>query len=193
MSCRVCFAVAIAVTLGSRHATADSGIQLAGTLYKLGSNRQERLYTWEVEACAKVWTSRYRRLDGTLAVEDRTEFAGDRLTGYRYVRHTIGERSSVTVEGQRLRFELERGADRRTETKLTSDVFLAGPAVFRFIQAHLGELAAGRELDFKYGVLDRLDYSPSGCGSRTGGATTTSASRSAPRVPSSGWPSIPST
>jgi hypothetical protein len=30
--------------------------------------------------------------------------------------------------------------------------------VFAFIEQHLDELLAGRELEFKFGVLDRLDY-----------------------------------
>src|SRR5262249_15222882 len=144
--------------LASRPANADPGIELTGALYKLGSNRHERLYTWDTTVCADVWTSRYRRPDGALAVEGRTDFAHRRLTGYSYVRYTTGERSSVKVDGQRLRFELELGDERQSETKTTSEVFLAGPAVFSFIQAHLEELRAGRELGFKYGVLDRLDF-----------------------------------
>jgi len=139
-------------------AAATPDLQLKGTLYALGSKRQKKLYTWEMTTCANVWTSRYYRLDGTLAVEDRTLFAGQRLAEYSYVRHTIGESASVQVSGQQLQFKYALADQQKTETSTTAGVFLTGPAVFAFIEQHLGELLAGNEFEFKFGVLDRLDY-----------------------------------
>ncbi|MEO8180448.1 MAG: hypothetical protein ABI895_16545 [Deltaproteobacteria bacterium] len=142
----------------SQAADAGSGQELRGTLYRLGSHRQQRLYTWSMQVCADVWTSHYYRLDGRRAVEDRTRFSGNRLAEYSYVRHTIGESSSVRVKGERLDFTYQRGGNRQVETRTTVDVFLTGPSVFQFIQQHLPELLADKEFEFKYGVLDRLDY-----------------------------------
>jgi hypothetical protein len=139
-------------------ASATPDLQIEGTLYQLGSNRQKKLYTWKMTTCANVWTSRYYRLDGTLAVEDRTLFAGHSLAEYSYVRHTIGESASVKVRGEQLEFKYSRADQRRSETLTTSGVFLTGPAVFAFIEQHLGQLLAGKALAFKFGVLDRLDY-----------------------------------
>jgi hypothetical protein len=144
--------------LAGRAASATPDLQLKGTLYKLGSNRQKKLYTWEMTTCANVWTSRYYRLDGTLAVEDRTLFAGKRLAEYSYVRHTIGESASVKVSGQELQFKYVLADQQKTETSTTKGVFLTGPAVFAFIEQHLGELLSGKDFEFKFGVLDRLDY-----------------------------------
>jgi hypothetical protein len=137
---------------------ADGGRQLHGTLYALGSRRTVKLYAWEMTVCPEVWTSRYRRLDGTLVVEDFTRFAGRRLSEHRYVRHTTGERSSVQVHGSNLEFEYRRGAQRKVATLAAEGVFLTGPAVFPFIEQQLSRLLSGDELEFKYGVLDRLDY-----------------------------------
>lgn len=139
-------------------AAAAAGVELRGTLYALGSSRAERLYTWEMRVCPNVWTSRYYRLDGALAVEDETRFVGTRFTEYSYVRHAIGERSSVKVSGQQIDFKYQRGNEVKSERTNASGVFLTGPAVFPFIQHHLHELRAGKEFEFKYGVLDRLDY-----------------------------------
>jgi hypothetical protein len=137
---------------------ATPNLQLKGSLYKLGSKWQEKLYTWEMKTCADVWTSRYYRLDGTLAVEERTLFAGRRLAEYSYVRHTIGESASVKVSGQQLEFKYARADQRKAETLTTSGVFVTGPAVFAFIEQHLQDLLAGKELELDFGVLDRLDY-----------------------------------
>jgi hypothetical protein len=139
-------------------ASAAADFQLRGTLYKLGSNRQEKLYTWEMKVCSNVWTSRYRRLDGTLVVEDETRFVGQRLAEYSYVRHTMGERSSVRVKGSQLEFKYRRGNEIKSETLTTEGAFATGPAVFSLIQQHLRELRAGKEFEFEFGVLDRLDY-----------------------------------
>jgi hypothetical protein len=139
-------------------ASAAADVQLRGTLYKLGSNRREKLYTWEMKVCSTVWTSRYRRLDGTLVVEDETRFVGRRFAEYSYVRHTIGERSSVKVRGSQLEFRYQRGNENKSETLTTDGAFATGPAVFSLIQQHLRELRAGKEFEFEFGVLDRLDY-----------------------------------
>lgn len=137
---------------------AAADFQLRGTLYKLDSNRQEKLYTWEMEVCSNVWTSRYRRLDGTLVVEDETRFVSQRFAEYSYVRHTIGERSSVKVKGSQLEFKYQRGSEIKSETLTINGAFATGPAVFSLIQQHLRELRAGKEFEFEFGVLDRLDY-----------------------------------
>jgi hypothetical protein len=139
-------------------AAAAAGVELRGTLYALGSSHAERLYTWEMRVCPNVWTSRYYRLDGTIAVEDETRFVGTRFMEHSYVRHTIGERSSVKVNGQQIEFKYQRGNEAKSEKITANGVFLTGPAVFPFIQQHLRELRAGKEFEFKYGVLDRLDY-----------------------------------
>ena len=139
-------------------ASATPDLQLRGALYELGSNRQQKLYTWEMKTCGNVWTSRYYRLDGKLAVEDTTRFDGKRLAEYSYVRHTIGEHASVKVSGERLDFKYRLADETKAETLSTSEVFLTGPAVFAFIEQHLDELLAGKEFEFKFGVLDRLDY-----------------------------------
>lgn len=144
--------------LWSNTASATPNLQLKGTLYRLGSNRQEKLYTWEMKTCGNIWTSSYYRLDRSLVVEDRTRFEGQRLAEYSYVRHTIGERASVKVSGERIEFQYNLTGQSKAETLTTSDVFLTGPAVFAFIEQHLGELLAGKEFEFKFGVLDRLDY-----------------------------------
>jgi hypothetical protein len=154
--CRL--AVAMSSTLWSITAAAAPELQLKGTLYKLGSNRQEKLYTWDMKICPNVWTSNYYRLDGKLAVQDTTRFNGQRFAEYSYVRYTIGEKASVKVKGRQLEFKHERDGETQSETLTTSDVFLTGPAVFAFIQQHLKELQGGAEFEFKYGVLDRLDY-----------------------------------
>jgi hypothetical protein len=155
----LCFALGwlLGITLPGA-AAADDGRQLRGTLYSLGSQPRIKLYRWEMTVCTELWTSRYRRLDGALVVEDFTRFSGQRLAEHGYVRHTIGERSSVRVRGSRLEFRYRRGAKTKTETLNVDGVFLTGPAVFPFIQRNLPRLFAGEELEFKYGVLDRLDY-----------------------------------
>jgi len=143
--------------LPSRAAAAE-GLQLRGSLYELGSARRVKLYTWQMHLCSELWTSHYRRLNGTLVVEDFTRFSGERLVEYGYVRHTIGERSSVRVRGSHLDFRYRRGPRVEVATLSTDGVFLTGPAVFPYIRRHLPRLLGGESVEFKYGVLDRLDY-----------------------------------
>jgi hypothetical protein len=108
--------------------------------------------------CPESWTSRYRRFDGALVVEDFTRFSGQRFVEHGYVRHAVAERSSVRIDGQRLEFRYQRGTRQKTATMTAGGVFLTGPAVFPFIQQHWAEPLRGEELEIQYGVLDRLDY-----------------------------------
>jgi hypothetical protein len=148
-------------------AEASEGKQLGGTLYELNSNHRKRLYTWEMRICNDVWTSTYLNLDGTTAVEDRVVYKNGRLAAYSYLRHRIGERSSVTIDGEKLTFKYSRNGESKTETKSTGGVLLTGPAVFPFLKAHLAELQSGGTLEFKYLVLDTLDYYSFTLSSRT--------------------------
>jgi hypothetical protein len=157
--------VCLAVRAGA--APSAAGRQLQGTLYALGSQRRVKLYRWEMSMCPELWTSRYRRMDGTLVVEDFTRFSGQQLTEHGYSRHTIGEHSTVRVRGSRLDFRYRRGAQEKNETLTTDGVFLTGPAVFQFIQQRLPGLLRGEKLEFKYGVLDRLDYFTFGLSSQS--------------------------
>jgi hypothetical protein len=112
----------------TREAAAAEGRQLRGALYAIDSRQKVKLYTWEMMVCPELWTSRYRRLDGSLVVEDFTRFSGQRFMEHGYVRQTIAD-----------------------------GVFVTGPAVFPFIQQHLAGLLRGEQLEVEYGVLDRLD------------------------------------
>jgi hypothetical protein len=142
----------------SREATAAEGRELRGALYALGSRQRVKLYTWEMRVCPELWTSRYRRLDGALVVEDFTRFSRERLVEHWYVRHAISERASVRVDGRRVEFRYQRGVHRKSATLTTDGAFLTGPAVFPFIQQHWAGLLRGEEVEIDYGVLDRLDY-----------------------------------
>jgi hypothetical protein len=153
----LCLAIPQVSRGASPAAAREPHVQLRGALYKQGSDRKVKLYTWELTACPHLWTSRYHRLDGALVVEDWTRFEGGRFVAYGYIRPAIGETSSVRVTGAQIQFDFRRGAVRKRETLTTDGVFLTGPAVFAFIHEHVDELRAGKELEIKYGVLDRLD------------------------------------
>jgi hypothetical protein len=74
------FAVLMLCTMGlSREGVAAEGGELRGALYALDSRERVKLYTWEMTVCPELWTSRYRRLDGALVVEDFTRFSGQRF------------------------------------------------------------------------------------------------------------------
>jgi hypothetical protein len=75
--------------------------------------------------CGDVWTSTYRNLDGTTAVEDRVVYKGKKLIEYGYVRHRIGERSSVFVDGKNITFKYSRNGASKTATNTTRGVFTA--------------------------------------------------------------------
>ncbi len=139
-------------------AYAVTDVALKGTLYKLNTDRKVKLYTWQMTVCGNLWTSKYFNLDGSLAVEDRTEYQEGRLVKYGYHRTRIDERSSVTVNANKIEFTTLWKGVTKVKTKTTDGVFLTGPAVFSFIETHLKELREGKEFEFKYGVLDIREY-----------------------------------
>jgi hypothetical protein len=138
-------------------APAVEGQRLAGTLYKVDSQRQVRLYTWEMVLCPEVWKTRYFNLDGELVVDDRTEYKAGKFAAYSYVRHAIGERSSVKLDGQSVHFSYNVRGRERTKTLRNKGIVLTGPAVFSFVQTHLSELKKGQQFEFQFAVVDQLD------------------------------------
>jgi hypothetical protein len=138
-------------------APAVEGQRLAGTLYKVDSQRQVRLYTWEMVLCPEVWKTQYFNLNGALVVDDRTEYKAGKFVGYSYVRHAIGERSSVKLDGPRVHFSYNVRGNERTRTLKSKGTVLTGPAVFSFVQAHLSELKKGQQFEFQFAVIDQLD------------------------------------
>jgi hypothetical protein len=131
--------------------------RLRGLVYELGSGRAV-LYRFEMDRddARGCWRSRYFDRSGRLATEDEVLFRNGALDRYSYVRRTIGEASSVERRGTRLVYTRIVGSKRDESEEDDGEDFTVGPTVALYIQSHWRAIAAGKRLDIRYGVLDRL-------------------------------------
>jgi hypothetical protein len=75
---------------------------------------------------------------------------------YSYVRRTINETSSVERRDGKLIYTRVVDGERDQAEEDYEPNFTVGPTVIPYVQRHWAELAAGKTLDIRYGVLDRL-------------------------------------
>jgi hypothetical protein len=129
-----------------------------GALYALGAPRGALLYRMEMERDedAGRWTSRYTTAAGLPAVEDEAVWSGGALQRYSYVRHSIGERSSVERRDGKVYYSYFRDGKHSQAVEKDSDNFAVGPTVIRNIQRNWSALLNGKQIEIRYGVLDQL-------------------------------------
>ena len=129
--------------------------RVKGLIYSLDGSRL--LYRWEmliVPPGQTPWQTWYYDPAGRLAASDRLTWKNGRLVGYDYQRENIGEEARVWIQGGKVHYYLRRdGVESRREEEAPL-LYAAGASPIRLIQEHWEELAAGKELLIRYGVLD---------------------------------------
>ncbi len=102
------------------------------------------------------WISRYSNPAGSLTAEDEALWSGGEFQRYSYVRHAIGESSSVERHGPKLIYTRVLDGRKDQAEEEYSDDFAVGPTVILHILRNWKPLMSGEQLEIRYGVLDRL-------------------------------------
>jgi hypothetical protein len=128
-------------------------------MYALGTQQPTIIYHWEMDRddANGKWTSRYRTLAGTLAVQDEVLWSGGQLRRYSYQRYTINEQSSVEVQGGKLIFTRVMDGKKDQAEEDYKPNFTVGPTVIPYVQKNWSALVGGKSLPIRYGVLDRME------------------------------------
>lgn len=169
---------------------------LTGAVYGLGPGRSV-LYRWEMERddAHGVWRSRYYDPAGNLNTEDEVIFSVGALVRYGYVRHGVGETSSVARRGRRLVYSRVLDGRRDESEEHYGEDFAVGPTVVLQAQRHWTALAAGKEIPIR--LAGSTAFAPSASSWRAIRSTRATApirswSACGPRARSCGCSSTPS-
>lgn len=137
-----------------------------GRVYPQGSARQEPLYVYERRVDdggdATVATHVTRDLTGRIAIAESARHARDyTLAEYTLHANQLGQSGSVSVADGRVTFRLatDGGRERVARERLRQPV-VVGPTLVGYIAHRLGALRAGRTLDVRFAILDRLETIP---------------------------------
>lgn len=133
----------------------------SATLFEQGSNKAKKLYTFELKSVSNgaqdVTTATYKDLEGKTVYEDKSTLEGSRLIKSEIVQHQTGQSATVEVQGDKVVFlKTADGKTKTSEEKLGKSFVMSGNFQ-RFVKDNWSDLAAGKTVDFRYGVWDRQE------------------------------------
>lgn len=131
-------------------------------VYDLKSERKKQLYTLQVQVTPKDDGTRteavYKDMDGREAVREEGVIQGAQLVSYQITQKQTQEKGRIFVEGDKIKFEYEgpQGKRKSAEEKLKNPT-LCTANFNAFVRENWDELAAGKAIDVRFAVWDRLE------------------------------------
>jgi hypothetical protein len=133
-----------------------------GSVFPLDKPGKDPLYVYErrvgQEHGLPVAAHITRDGSGATILADSAIHATDyRLIDYTLHTNQLGQRGSIHVGEEGVRFRLEDGGGARTRTEKANAPVVVGPTLVGYIYKHLAQLRAGQVLPVRFAVLDRLE------------------------------------
>jgi hypothetical protein len=124
-----------------------------------------------MERCGQIFRTTWRNADDALLAADELEYADGALSRYRFARPNVDEWAQVTRDGDALRIEHSENGRIRTGELSASRAIVVGPMIALIAERRLRELTAGKRLQIRYAVPERLaayDFSVASAASKVG-------------------------
>lgn len=134
---------------------------VAATLYDLQTNRAKKIFTLSVDLTFEGGhlrsTARYQTPEGELAVEEKGSIRGAKLLEYEIYRKQTNEKGRISIQGETISFEYEKDGVKKVASEKVRGETLSSANFNAYIQENWDSLVAGKELDIRYAVWDRLE------------------------------------
>jgi len=130
-------------------------------IYEMGSNRQNKLYTMKVEIQNEGDTTstvtQYHDLEGNLLFEDKASLKGLQIVKDELSQKQTGATATVEFDGKTAKFVKTENGKTKTETETPKGDFVMSANFQKFVQSKWADLMAGKTVDYRYGVWDRME------------------------------------
>jgi len=133
-----------------------------GRVFPLEGSGGEPMYVYERRVArserGSLSTHITRTARGRVVMADAATHHDDyTLVEYTLLGNQLGQRGSIRVEGEQLRFELEDARGHRSAVEQNDDSVVVGPTLVGTIVRHLHALRSGSVISVRMAVLDRLE------------------------------------
>ncbi len=136
-------------------------VNYSATLFEQKSNREKKLYTFQVEDTnpeAGEFQTTYKDLDGNIVVQEKSTVKGSTLVKTEIEQKQLGQKGIIEVKDDKAFFTkvMPDGKSSTKEEKL-GKTFVAAANFQKFVRDNWSEVAAGKEVEFRYAVWDRQE------------------------------------
>ncbi|MDP1919510.1 MAG: hypothetical protein Q8L14_24880 [Myxococcales bacterium] len=133
-----------------------------GSSFPLKTTSEQPTFIYErrvdAQAAAVVSTHITREPSGAIAiVESATHSADYALADYTLFANQLGQTGSIHVTPEQVTFTLGTEQGSKTQTEQNTGPVVVGPTLVGFVVRRLDALQAGKALDVRFAVLDRLE------------------------------------
>ncbi|MFM6929579.1 MAG: hypothetical protein ACKOX6_14010 [Bdellovibrio sp.] len=136
--------------------------KVSANLFDLKSNQGKKLFTFQLDitpqGAESLVVSEFRDLTGKVVVAEKGVVKGPELVSYEIDRPQTSEKGRIAVRDGRIFFEYEgpNGKKKSSDEKVKG-LILCSANFSSFVKAHWEELSAGKSLDVRFAVWDRLE------------------------------------
>ena len=136
--------------------------KISANLYDLKSNQGKKLFTFQLDitpyGTEVLVGSEFRDINGNIVVTEKGLIKGPDLVSYEIDRAQTSEKGRIAVRDGRIFFEYESpGGKKKSADEMAKGLILCSANFSAFVKAHWDELSAGKDLDVRYAVWDRLE------------------------------------
>ncbi|MGE5085455.1 MAG: hypothetical protein ACM3MG_04085 [Bacillota bacterium] len=136
--------------------------RVSATLYDLKSHQGKKLFTFQLDVTSQgaesLVGSQFRDLNGAVVVAEKGVVNGAELVSYEIDRPQTSEKGRIAVRDGKIFFEYEGpGGKKKSADEKVKGLILCSANFSSFVKAHWNELSAGKELDVRFAVWDRLE------------------------------------
>ncbi len=129
-----------------------------GTLYEVGSKRQNVLYHWKLFSTedGSRRSTEYVTPEGELAASEQVVLENGKLERYTVLEHNAGRKALVRRVEDRIEFSYTKNGNTDTRSEDYGDGLVVGQTLIPYIQSHWSRLMQGKDLEVRFGVFRRL-------------------------------------
>lgn len=136
--------------------------KISANLYDLKSNQGKKLFTFQLDITSQgaesLVASEFRDLNGTVVVTEKGVTKGPDLVSYEIDRSQTSEKGRIAVRDGKIFFEYEGpGGKKKSADEKAKGLILCSANFSSFVKAHWDDLSAGKSLDVRFAVWDRLE------------------------------------
>lgn len=133
----------------------------SGEMYEIGSNRGKKLYSVKVEQKAvgdqEETLATVTGADGKVALIEKTLLKGNEVVKFEMDHKQLETTASIDVGADKILFTKTKDGKKKEDDEKKKDTFVITGNFQKFIASRWDQLSAGKTVEFRYGVWDRME------------------------------------
>ncbi len=132
-----------------------------GEMFELGSNRAKKLYSVKVEQKVngdqEDVVATVTGVDGKVALIEKTAIKGTEVLSFEIDQKQLETTATIKVGSEKVEFTKTKDGKTKDDDEKRKPTFVITGNFQKFINSRWSEIMAGKEVEFRYGVWDRME------------------------------------